>query len=189
MMRGSMTDESPEEIGNAKIIIRSNAVLGNGRIDDVRDIVYVPADRFDSLHTREMAKELEEINFKLAAEGRRYVLAAPGRWGSSDPNLGIPVKWQQISHACVLAELQLHDYRIDPSQGTHFFHNLTTLNIGYFPVTPFSDDSFADFSHLESAAIVSEMKFFRHVKLDEPLLIVMDGRLGRGVVGIREDIS
>lgn len=122
--------ERPDE----ELILRSNTAMGNGMIEGVDTIVYVRPDTFDSLRNPATALSLAEINMRLTSEGRGYVLIGPGRWGSSDPALGIPVRWTDISGARIIAEASTGTYRVEPSQGTHFFQNLTSFGVGYFTV-------------------------------------------------------
>jgi hypothetical protein len=168
----------------ASMIAFAHTVMGNVMINGICDLVYAVPERFDSLRTRQMADSIAQINERMRSEGRMYVLAAPGRWGSSDPNLGIPVQWTQISNACLLIETHLEKYRIEPSQGTHFFHNLTTMNVGYFSVTPYHDDSFVNFDLAGTAEVVFEDDFIRHLRLPKPLQIMMNARDSIGFVAM-----
>ena len=174
--------ENLEIVPNDKTIIKSQRILGNGIIDDVYDFVYIKPEAFDPSKSREMVQEVDVLNEQLQKEGRYYVLAGPGRWGSSDPWLGIPVKWSQISNARTIIEAGLENYRIDPSQGTHFFHNLTSLQVGYFTINPYMDDGFYDLSYLADQLVVTEGKYVRHVRFKKPIIIKMDGKKSIGVV-------
>lgn len=180
--RKDMVEDSMFEADDSSLLLKSNTALGHGTIDAIDTIVYVPGDRFDSAQTREIAREIEEINRRFIDEDRNYILIAPGRWGSSDPALGIPVKWSEISAARLIVEASLGDYRIEPSQGTHFFQNLTSFGVGYFTVNPYSGDGIFDMAYLDSRSAAFESKHVRVVRFDSPLRIGIDGRRGVGVV-------
>ncbi|MDR2286254.1 MAG: phosphoenolpyruvate synthase [Prevotellaceae bacterium] len=163
-------------------IIISNHALGNGIVDNVCDIVYVKPENFDASKSRDMAVEIEKINAQMSANGLNYILIGPGRWGSSDPWLGIPVKWTHISAARLIIEAGLANYRIDPSQGTHFFHNLTSFRVGYFTINAYNNDGYYDLDYLSSFTAMYETQYIRHVCLPSPAVIKIDGKLGVGVV-------
>ncbi|MDR1591944.1 MAG: phosphoenolpyruvate synthase [Prevotellaceae bacterium] len=163
-------------------VISSPNVLGHGIIDDVFDIVYVKSDGFNAAYNPQIADQIEAVNQRLAAENRCYILVGPGRWGSSDHWLGIPVKWTQIASARVIVECGLDNYRIDPSQGTHFFQNLTSLGAGYFTVNPFIEQGFFDNVYLDAQPAHYETEFIRHIRFNAPLVIKIDGKKGCGVV-------
>lgn len=165
-----------------KLLLGCNSVLGNGSIDDVQDVLYVRSGNFHAAHNSEIAGELARINARAIAEDKGYVLVGPGRWGSSDPWLGIPVKWPQISQARIIVECGLPGYRIDPSQGTHFFQNLTSLGVGYFTIRPFAGDGTFDEDFLNGMPATYESDHLRMVHFDSPLIIQMDGRHQRGKV-------
>jgi phosphoenolpyruvate synthase/pyruvate phosphate dikinase len=164
------------------LLIYSENVLGNGIISDIQDIVYVPSANFDAAKNQEIAQQIAEINEQLAADGKEYVLIGPGRWGSSDPWLGIPVQFSHISAARTIVECGLPNYRVDPSQGTHFFQNLTSLGIGYFTITPSTGDGSFDEEWLTQHPASFETPFVRHVHLPAPLIIKMDGHHSKGVI-------
>lgn len=164
------------------LLLSSHSVLGNGSISDVKDLVYVRSENFDPALNEQIAEELAQLNEELIKQDRGYVLVGPGRWGSSDPWLGIPVKWPHISQARVIVECGLPSYRIDPSQGTHFFQNLTSLGVGYFTIRPYADDGSFDEAWLNNLPAEYESKHLRMVHFEEPLLISMDGRRQRGKV-------
>ena len=138
------------------------------------------------MRTREMGKSITAFNAKMRREGRQYVLIGFGRWGSSIPSLGVPVNWSDISEAKVIVEASLEDFRIDPSQGTHFFQNLTSFNVGYINVDPYgrSEDSL-DFAALDALPAVEETEFYRHVCLDKPMQICIDGKDGKAMLKIK----
>ena len=163
-------------------LVYSESALGAGYIDGVTDVVFVKPEVFDKSRTEEIASEVEEVNALLAAAGRSYVLIGPGRWGSSDPWLGVPVRWNQISEAKVIVERGMEGFCIDPSQGTHFFQNITSLGIGYFTVNPFRGEGICDLERIGQAETVAEKTFIKAVRFPEPLRIFIDCRLGRGIV-------
>ncbi len=161
----------------------SKTALGNGFFDDIRDVVYVPPERFDKSKTAEIAREIGEINQTLEAEGRKYVLLGFGRWGSSDPWLGIGVTWSQISSVKVFVEVALPDFRIDPSQGTHFYQNMTSRGIGYISVPDGRDDERVDWKWLEEIESHNETKYLRHLRFEDgPITVRIDGRQGAGAI-------
>ena len=172
------------EVDTSGAIVCSQSALGTGWIPDLKDVIYLKPDAFDKMKTEEMAAELRELNAKLRSAGRQYVLIGYGRWGSSIPTLGVPVAWSDISEAKALVECSLPDFRVDPSQGTHFFQNLTSFNAGYVNVDPYSrpGDSL-DLSSLDALPALTETQWLRHVQLDEPLRVCIDGRSGRALIG------
>ena len=164
-------------------IVQSESALGTGWMDGIFDVVYLKADAFDKMKTQEIAAELRELNAKFRSEGKQYILIGYGRWGSSIPTLGVPVAWSDISEARVLVECSLPDFRVDPSQGTHFFQNLTSFNAGYVNVDPYSrrGDSL-DLSSLDVLPAADETPFIRHVRLDSPLQVCIDGRTSKALI-------
>ena len=170
-----------EELDRGDLLIASDRALGNGTIDNLMDVVYVKPDVFDPRHSRAVADQIERINAPLRAAGRPYLLIGFGRWGSSDPWLGIPVNWGQISGARVIVEATLPGRAVEPSQGTHFFHNLTSFRVGYLHVSHLREPPI-DWSWLAERTVVGESEFIRHVRLEAPLLVKLDGRTGRGAV-------
>jgi hypothetical protein len=177
-----VVEEDLTLIPENETLITTHNCLGNGIINDVIDVVYVKSEGFNAANNQQAAYDIERINAALTAEERGYVLVGPGRWGSSDPWLGLPVKWPHISGARVIVECGLENYRIDPSQGTHFFQNLTSFGVGYFTINPFRGDGYFDETKLNALPAETETEFVRHVRLPHPLCIKMDGRRGRGVV-------
>ena len=169
------------DVSNA--IVTSQSALGTGWLTGLKDVIYLKADAFDKMKTEEMAAELRTLNARLRAEGRQYVLIGYGRWGSSIPTLGVPVVWSDISEAKALVECSLPDFRVDPSQGTHFFQNLTSFNAGYVNVDPYSrpGDSL-DLSPLDALPAVFETQWLRHIQLDTPLTVCVDGKAGRALI-------
>lgn len=174
--------EDIEDIDEKKIIMSCSTALGNGYIKDIYDIVYVKPESFDSARTLEIAELIGKLNDGFLEEGKNYILVGPGRWGSADPHLGIPVKWPQISAARLIVESGLEDYRIDPSQGTHFFQNLTSFRVGYFTINPYIKDGSYDLDFLSKQKAVYEDDFIRHVRFEKPAVVAIDGKKNRGVV-------
>ena len=169
-------------VRNEDTICRSGSALGHGHLQNVRDIVYVRRDTFDRSKTVAIAGEVGAINGKLRKTGRPYLLIGPGRWGSADQWLGIPVRWSQISGARSIVETELEDVTAEPSQGTHFFQNITSFGIGYFTVAARDPESFIDRDWLCGHPAETETEHVRHITLREPLEIVIDSRSGRGAV-------
>ena len=163
-------------------ILTSTSVLGHGIVTDVQDIRYVKTGAFCSSNNQSIAYDIEKMNRQFTGEEKNYVLVGPGRWGSSDSWLGIPVKWPHISNARVIVECGLENYRVDPSQGTHFFQNLTSFGVGYFTINPFKGDGWFDEGYLNSLPAVEETEYLRHVRFDKPVVIKMDGKKSLGVV-------
>ena len=178
----NVLNENLEEINQNDTIIYSQNALGHGVIDNVQDIIYVKTENFDAANNTKIVDEIDRINRKFLQKGKNYVLIGPGRWGSSDHWLGIPVKWAQISAAKVIVECGLSSYRIDPSQGTHFFQNLTSFGVGYFTINPYINDGFFDEKFLNSFPAATETEYLRHVHFPKPIEIKIDGKKGIGVV-------
>lgn len=175
--------ENLEEVLQTNTVLLSKNALGNGISNDVHDVVYVKTAAFNASKTPLIAREIELLNSRFAAEGTNYVLVGPGRWGSSDPWLGIPVKWPHISQARVIVESAMENYRIEPSQGTHFFQNLTSFGVGYFTVNPFvENEGFFDEEFLNAQPAVYETEFIRQVHFDWPVVIKINGKKRVGVV-------
>lgn len=179
-----MLDEDVRAIPDADCLLRSHNSLGHGISEDVTDVVYVKYDdQFSAMNNFYVADDIERINRKFLADGKNYVLIGPGRWGSSDHYLGVPVKWPHISAARVIVEVALKNYNIDPSQGTHFFQNLTSFGVGYFTVdTNTEEGGFVNKEILDAMPAVEETQYVRHVCFDRPLRILMDGKKQEGAV-------
>lgn len=176
-------DVNWEEIDTTGSIIESDSALGTGWIKGISDVIYLKQSTFDTQKTTQMACELKEINNRMLGTDTGYVLIGFGRWGSSIPSLGVPVQWSDISEAKVIVESSLEDFRVDPSQGTHFFQNLTSFNAGYINVDPYGKHSHVmDFSVLDSLPAVEETEFIRHVRLDRELEICIDGRNSKAMI-------
>jgi len=176
------TNELPAEINFSDTIIYSESALGNGKYENISDIVYVKPETFNSANTREIAIAVEKINKKFEEEHKNFILVGPGRWGSSDPWLGIPVIWPQISSAKIIIESGLHDFRIDPSQGTHFFQNLTSFKVGYLTINPFINDGFFDINYLNKQKATYEDDYLRHINFKNSLTILVDGKSNKAVI-------
>ena len=177
-----MIDEDLTEIPDSDCIIRSHNAIGCGVVNDIRDIVYVKTDGYSASNNPRIADEVERINRGFLDAGKSYILVGPGRWGSNDSWLGIPVKWPHISAAKLIVEAGLKDYRVEPSQGTHFFQNLTSFGVGYFIVNDYIGDGIYDLDYLNSLPAIQETDFVRHVRLDTPATIKIDGMKKEGVV-------
>jgi hypothetical protein len=165
----------------------SNRALGNGRIEGIRDIVFVDPADFDRATSLATARQIAQLNAQLQKEGLSYLLVGPGRWGSQDPWLGIPVDWSEISQARVLVETGFEGMRVTPSEGSHFFHNMTSFRVGYFTVNPHTGEGTLDLDWLRSQETVGEVaEHVRHLRLKEPLEVLLDGRAARGLILKRE---
>jgi hypothetical protein len=187
-------NEDLEQIPDEQCLLRSANSLGHGISEDVTDVVYVKAgDDFTAVNNPMIADQIEQINRKFLngdyitppSEGQgggSYVLVGPGRWGSSDYWLGIPVKWPHISAARVIVETGLKNYHVDPSQGTHFFQNLTSFGVGYFTINTYTGDGLFRQDVLDQMPAVEETEYVRHVRFERPLKIMMDGKKQQGVV-------
>ena len=181
-------NEDLSKIPDEQCLLRSHNSLGHGISEDVVDVVYVKTDEnFSAQNNPYVANDIERINRKFLAEGKNYVLIGPGRWGSSDYWLGIPVKWPHISAARVIVEAGLENYRVDPSQGTHFFQNLTSFGVGYFTVNSFKNEGVYNKALLDTMPAIEETQYVRHVRFDRPLKIMMDGMKQEGVVVLNRE--
>ena len=176
-------DEDLQQIPDEQCLLRSHNSLGHGISEDVVDVVYVKTDEnFTAANNPMIADEIERINRKFLNEDKNYILIGPGRWGSSDYWLGIPVKWPHISGARVIVEAGLKNYHVDPSQGTHFFQNLTSFGVGYFTINTYTGDGVLQKEILDSMPAVEETEHVRHVRFERPLKVMMDGKKQTGVV-------
>ncbi|MFH0883922.1 MAG: PEP/pyruvate-binding domain-containing protein [bacterium] len=170
------------DVEQSRLICRSNKVLGIGMIDDIRDVVMVNPRDFDRSTTREVAQEVAKLNAKLLAENRPYLLIGIGRWGSMDPWLGIPVEWDQINGVRVIIETGFNDFKVQPSEGAHFFHNITSLSIGYFTVNPDVGQGNLDWDFLLEQKPAKKMKHVRLLRFDLPLVVMMNGHKNQGII-------
>ncbi len=177
----TVVDLDLDALDRGRLVTASCRVLGNGIVEGVRDVVYVKPDRFEACHTRAIADEIARVNLDLVERGVPYLLIGFGRWGSSDPWLGIPVAWSQIGGARAIVEATLPAMNVDLSQGSHFFHNISSFGVSYFSV-PFDGDFPVDWDGLGRVEAVTETEFVRHVRLPHPLRIAVDGRQGCGAI-------
>ncbi|HUL77907.1 MAG TPA: PEP/pyruvate-binding domain-containing protein, partial [Vicinamibacteria bacterium] len=180
-----MHESEAVEIGAvdpATVLCRSERVLGNGRLEGIRDLVVVDFQRFERARSREAAAEVGRLNGLLLAGRTPYALVGVGRWGSRDPWLGIPVTWDQVAGAQVIVEAGLRDLKVTPSQGTHFFQNLTSFNVGYFTVNPEAGDGTVDWAWLEDQPSLTSAAHVRHIRLERPILVLMNGKRNEGVI-------
>ncbi|MDY0199795.1 MAG: PEP/pyruvate-binding domain-containing protein [Tenuifilaceae bacterium] len=171
-----------DKVSEDSSIIYSESALGHGKFSGICDIVYVKPEKFDPAKTKDIALEVEVINEQFRIKKSNYVLVGPGRWGSSDPWLGIPIKWSQISEARVIVESGLKNFRVDPSQGTHFFQNLTSFRVGYLTVNPYINDGTFNIDFLNSQPAYYETEYIRCIQFESPLVIHIDGKKNKGIV-------
>jgi hypothetical protein len=171
-----------DRIPKKNIVLYSEKGMGNGLVEDIHDVIYVDIDVFDKAETVQMTHEIDKLNKLFTEERRKYILIGPGRWGTRDRWIGIPVNWSQISNAKIIVETSLEGYPLDASSGSHFFHNVVSMNVGYFSVQPELSKSYIRWDMLKEQKIVNQTKYFRHVHFDEPLKVSMDGKKRIGVV-------
>ena len=165
-----------DKIPKDDILLYCEKEMGNGMIDTIDEVVFVDPDTFDKSKTVEMAEEIDHINQEFGKEGKKYILIGPGRWGTRDRWIGVPVTWPQISNAKVIVETSLEGFPLDASSGSHFFHNVTSMNVGYFCVQPELSDSFIRYDVLKSRPVIRKTKYYSIVKFDKPLTVRMDGK-------------
>jgi len=170
------------EVRREELVLYSDRAMGNGKIDGLKDIIFIDPERFDKTRTVEMTGEIEELNNLMKQEDRGYILVGPGRWGSRDPWLGIPVNWNHISNVKVIVEAELPDFKVDPSLGSHFFHNVTSMNIGYFDIPCNSAANFIDWEWLRSHKAAHKSEHLVHLRFEDSLVVKMDGRKRISVV-------
>lgn len=173
-------------VPSERILLKSENSLGHGIMNDIQDVIYVKTDGYSASNNQLIAYDIEKLNRRFLDEGKNYVLVGPGRWGSSDTWLGIPVKWPNISAARIIVEAGLTNYRVDPSQGTHFFQNLTSFGVGYFTINPYMNDGIYNQEILNAMPAVEETRYLRWVRFEKPLIIKMDGKKKLGVVVLPE---
>ncbi|MGA2904952.1 MAG: histidine kinase, partial [Candidatus Korobacteraceae bacterium] len=171
-----------EDVDPPRLICQSSMVLGHGRLQDLRDVIVVDSHRFERARSHDVAQSVAHFNARLSEANIPYVLIGVGRWGSTDPWLGIPVAWDQISGARVIVESGFHDFRVAPSQGSHFFQNLTAFQIGYFTVNPDAGEGFVDWQWLAQQPAMEEHGCVRHLRFDSPLVVAMNGKSSRGMI-------
>jgi len=165
-----------EKIDRNRILLYSEKEMGNGLVDTVDEVVFVDPETFDKSKTVEMAEDIDRINKEMGQNGKKYVLIGPGRWGTRDRWIGVPVQWPQISHAKIIVETSLEGFPLDASSGSHFFHNVTSMNVGYFCIQPELSDSFIRYDILKKQKNIRKTDYFTIVKFDQPLNIRMDGK-------------
>jgi hypothetical protein len=159
-----------------RTILYTESSLGNGEIKDIKDIIYIDTEKFNKLETLDMVKEIEVLNQIMLKEKRKYILIGPGRWGTRDQYLGLPVVWSQISNAKLIVEISLQNFPLDSSLGSHFFHNVTSMNIGYLSVLDTSSTDFIKWNILDKQKILHHTKYFKHIQFKNPLTILMNGK-------------
>ena len=171
-----------EDVAPERLVCQSSMVLGHGRIADLHDIIVVDSHRFERARSREVAQSVAHFNSKLGETGIPYLLIGVGRWGSTDPWLGIPAAWDQIAGARVIVESGFRDFRVAPSQGTHFFQNLTAFQVGYFTVNPDAGEGFLDWQWLAEQPALEEHGCVRHLRFAAPLVVAMNGKASQGMI-------
>ncbi len=171
-----------EDLDKDEILIYAERSMGNGMVEGIKDVLFVKTENFDKTKTKEIAAEIDVLNKGLAKERKNYILIGPGRWGTRDPFIGIPVNWSQISSAKVIVETSLEDFPLDASLGSHFFHNVTSMNVGYFSIQHNSMSEFIDWNELNSQILIRETNYLKHVRFNEPVCVVMDGKKRIAVV-------
>ncbi len=175
------------ELDRENLILLSQKGMGNGRIKGIHDVIYVDTKQFDRTRTKEIAEEIKEFNKILCDEDRKYVLIGPGRWGTRDEFTGIPVRWAHINNAKVIVEIGLPDFPLDASLGSHFFHNVTSMNVGYFSVPLIDGKEFVNLGKLSSQELIREGKFIKWVRFEHALEVLMDGRKRTAVIRMKEN--
>ena len=170
------------QVDDDKIFMYAEQGMGNGKVENIRDVVYVDPEKFDKMQTKQMAQEIGEFNRKMESLGKEYILIGPGRWGSRDPYTGIPVYWANISKARVIIEIGLPDFHLDASLGSHFFHNVTSMNVGYFSIPQNAKTAILKMESLKRQKVAKETNFVKHVEFDKPLTILMNGRERKALI-------
>ncbi len=176
-----------EKLEYSDIILFSEKSMGNGSIDDLIDVIYVDPETFDNTKTHKIAKEVEVLNKKLMKEGRKYILMGPGRWGTRDQFIGIPIVWPQICNAKIIVEMSLKGFPLDASLGSHFFHNVTSMNVGYFTVQHNGSNDFVKWDLIKSQNVIESKKYTHHIQYKNPLTVVMDGKKRISVIKMNPD--
>jgi hypothetical protein len=171
-----------DDLSTQRLICQSSKVLGNGLIDDLHDVIVVDSQRFERGRSQEVAEAVSRFNRRLNEQNRPYLLIGVGRWGSTEPWLGIPVEWDEISGARVIVEAGFRDFRVTPSQGSHFFQNLTAFQIGYFTVNPDAGEGSVDWQWLTEQSAIEEQGCVRHLRFADPIRVAMNSRSGQGAV-------
>jgi hypothetical protein len=174
------------EIDPERTLMHAMRGMGNGVVNGIRDVIFVDPIRFDKMKTREIAAEISSFNRKMDLQNKEYVLIGPGRWGTRDPFTGIPVLWSHISKARIIIEMGLQDFPLDGSLGSHFFHNVTSMNVGYFTIPFNSQDASINMDHLMKMSMIDEGQFIKHVRFENDLNIVMDGKNRQALISFEE---
>jgi len=186
LIRQAMSvDIDLSKINKDRLLMLANKGMGNGKVDHIRDVIFMDLDKFDRTKTEEMAEEMDLINQKMKEQDLQYILFGPGRWGTRDKFTGIPVLWSQISNAKVIVEQGLDDFPLDASLGSHFFHNVTSMNVGYFSVRNNSEQNFVNMEVLHKQKIIDQVHYFKHVRFKDPLEILMDGKKQTSVISFK----
>jgi hypothetical protein len=165
-----------DEIDKSHILLYTEKSMGNGMISNIQDVIYVDKDVFDKSKTIEIAAEIDTFNDRMIKCNRQYVLLGPGRWGTRDRWIGIPVTWPQICNAKIIIETSLEDFPLDASSGSHFFHNVTSMNVGYFSVQHNQKNSVINWDILKSQRIIEQGKYVKHIQFNNSLIVKMDGK-------------
>ena len=181
---GAGYEITPESIEGEDLIIESKKAMGNGIIENLSDLIFLEPAKFDNLQTLQMAEEIDRMNEKMLREGRSYILVGPGRWGTKDKFLGIPVVWPQICNAKVIVEIDLPDFHLDASLGSHFFHNVTSMNVGYFSVNVSGNRGIVNWDIINDQSVIEQGTYFRHIRFDKPVIVRMDGKKGIAVISV-----
>jgi len=171
-----------DKVERNELMLSTTRAMGNGKIDNIKDIVFIDPEKFDNTQTLDIVAEIEKINNYLDKNDREYILLGPGRWGTSDRFLGVPVRWAQINKAKIIVEASQENFTVEASQGSHFFHNLVAMNVGYFTVSHSSDSDFIDWEWLKKLPVNSAGKYAVHVELQDPVVIQIDGRKGIAII-------
>ncbi len=176
-----------DKIDRTSLILYTENGMGNGQIENISDVIYVDKDTFDKSKTKEIALEIEELNKKMGNENKQYILIGPGRWGTRDPWIGIPVNWTQISNAKIIVETSLADFPLDASAGSHFFHNVTSMNVGYFSIQHHSDKCMINWDILAQQKVIEQKRYIKHIRFTKPLSIKMDGKKRISLIQWKKD--
>ncbi len=171
-----------DQVDTSKVILASEKGMGNGVLEHIKDVIFMAPEKFNRIKTDEMAHEIAQLNKQMEEQGKEYLLIGPGRWGTRDKSTGIPVLWSQISHAKVIVEMGLQDFPLEASLGSHFFHNVTSMNVGYFSIQHNKTEEYVNFDMLKNQHVVAETTYFTHVEFKEPLQILMDGKQQKAVI-------
>ncbi len=181
------TEINIDKIDNDRLLLYSENGMGNGRITDLYDLIYVDLDKFDKLKTEKVKDEIDKLNSLMVKEDRKYILVGPGRWGTRDRFIGIPVNWSQISNARIIVEMSMEDFPLDASLGSHFFHNVISMNVGYFSVKHDDLIDYINWEKLNETKLVNKTKFLRHVRFNRPLEVIMDGKKRHALIYFSND--